>query len=87
LTNRGREPQKEKKMVVTLKLKSGLDRYSSNHTVRCDINTERKVSDVLSQVNFPVKEAGIVLVDGRRSHVDCTLHGGETVKVFPHVFN
>jgi hypothetical protein len=74
-------------MLVTFKLKSGLDRFLSKPVVQCEIVSEKKVIDVLRQINFPVDMAGIVLVDGRRCTKDSLLRGGELVKVFPPVFN
>lgn len=75
------------KMVVTLKLKCGLERYSSNSMVRYEIDTKKKISDVLEEMHFPVDRAGIILIDGVKSNINNTVRGGETVKVFPPTFN
>ncbi len=74
-------------MTVTLKLKSGLDRFISKQVVQCEISDDKKVADVLKQVKFPVDMAGIVVVDGKRCSVESILHGGELVKIFPAAFN
>lgn len=69
--------------MITLKLKSGLDRLIGKHTIQFDLPAERKLSDVLHEIRFPLNEAGVILVNGKRSHVNCMLRGGETVKLFP----
>jgi hypothetical protein len=74
-------------MLVTLKLKSGLDRFLSKPVIQCEIATEKRVIDVLRQINFPVDMVGIVVVDGIKCTKDSILRGGEMVKVFPPVFN
>ena len=74
-------------MTVTFKLKSGLDRFLSKSVVQCEIASEKKIIDVLRQINFPVDMAGIVVVDGRKCTKDSILRGGELVKVFPSAFN
>lgn len=74
-------------MTVTLKLKSGLEKLVSKSVIQCEITAERKIIDVLRDINFPVDKAGIVVVDGKRRPTDALLHGGELVKVFPPVFN
>jgi hypothetical protein len=74
-------------MTVTLKLKSGLDRFVSKSIIQCEITSGKKIIDVLREVNFPVDMAGIVVVDGKRRTKDSLLHGGELVKVFPPTFN
>lgn len=74
-------------MTVTLKLKSGLDKFLSKQVVQCEICDNKKVIDVLKQVKFPVDMAGIIVVDGKRCSIDSVLHGGELVKVYPSAFN
>ena len=70
-------------MVVTLKLKSGLDKIIGRNIIELDIPFEKKLCDLLEDIRFPLSEARVVLVDGKRSHLNCVLRGGEVVKVFP----
>jgi len=74
-------------MTVTLKLKSGLEKFVSKPEIQCEINSEKRIIDLLREINFPVDMAGIVVVDGKRKPKDSFLHGGELVKVFPAAFN
>jgi len=74
-------------MTVTLKLKSGLEKLVSKSVIEHEITGEKKIIDVLREINFPVDMAGIVVVDGKRRSFDSVLRGGELVKVFPPVFN
>ena len=74
-------------MTVTLKLKSGLDRFLAKQVVECEINDDKKVIDVLKLVKFPVDMAGIIVVDGKKCSLNSVLHGGELIKVFPPAFN
>ena len=70
-------------MTITLKLKSGLEKYLDRNVIEIELNGANKLVDVLKEINFPEEKAGIVLVDGKISHKSCLLRGGETVKLFP----
>ena len=74
-------------MTVTLKLKSGLEKLVSKSVIQCEINCEKRIVDLLREINFPVDMAGIVVVDGKKKTKDSLLRGGELVKVFPPSFN
>jgi len=74
-------------MTVTLKLKSGLEKLVSKSVIQCEINCEKRIIDLLREINFPVEMAGIVVVDGKKKSKDSLLRGGELVKVFPPAFN
>ncbi len=69
--------------MITLKLKSGLDKVIGKNVIELEIPAEKKLCDILQDIRFPLSEARVVLVDGKRSHLNCVLHGGETVKLFP----
>lgn len=70
-------------MTVTLKLKSGLEKYLEKNTVEIELNSQDTLLNVLKEINFPEEKAGIVLVNGIISHKNHVLRGGETVKLFP----
>lgn len=74
-------------MNVRVKLKYGLDRILEKDVVVCDIDSGKKVIDLLEQIHFPSDRAGVVLVDGKKCHKESLLYGGEIVKVFPVDFN
>lgn len=73
-------------MIVTLKLKSGLEKFMETNVIEYEISDEKTVLDVLTELNFPVERAGAILVDGKVSPISNRLHGGETVKIFPQKF-
>jgi hypothetical protein len=75
------------KVEVRVKLKYGLDRVLEKDVVVCEINSGEKVADLLERIRFPLDRAGAVLVDGKRSHNESLLFGGEIIKIFPADFN
>jgi hypothetical protein len=72
---------------VKVKLKYGLDRVMEKDVMVCAIDSGKKVIDILEQIRFPLDKAGVVLVDGKRSHKESLLYGGEVIKIFPADFN
>ena len=70
-------------MTVTLKLKSGLEKYTRSNTIEHEMHCERTLIDILKEIDFPEEKAGIVLIDGKLGNKHCLLRGGETVKIFP----
>jgi hypothetical protein len=74
-------------MDVKVKLKYGLDSIMEKDVMVCAIDSGKKVIDLLEQIHFPLDKAGVVLVDGRRSHKESILYGGELIKIFPVEFN
>jgi hypothetical protein len=70
-------------MMVTLKLKSGLEKYLEKNVIEMDLTCNKSLIDILREINFPEEKAGIVLIDGKIGNKNCVLRGGETVKIFP----
>lgn len=70
-------------MIVTLKLKSGLEKYTERNIIEIELQAENTLMNVLREINFPEEKAGIVLIDGKVGNKNYKLRGGETVKLFP----
>ena len=39
----------------------------SKSVIQCEINCEKRIIDLLREINFPVDMAGIVVVDGKEA--------------------
>jgi len=70
-------------MTVTLKLKSGLEKFFDKCIIEKELSGNTCLIDILHEINFPEEKAGIVLIDGKVCNKNHMLHGGETVKIFP----
>ncbi len=71
-------------MIITVKLFATLRNYNEK-IMTIDVLETATVKDVVLQVNLPIEEIAIIMINGRSCKLDATLVENDTLAFFPAV--
>lgn len=76
-------------MTVEVRLFAGLTRYVTGtvngEPFKVNLNRQSTVSDLLTRLNIPEKEAFLTIVNGTASPHSAVLENGDRVGIFPPI--
>ncbi len=72
-------------MMVTVIFKSALKEYVPGYydRVEVDYDSQLTIRTILEQYHLHPGHIGLVLIDGQLSDLNCPLHDGATVELYP----
>jgi sulfur carrier protein ThiS len=71
--------------TVEVRLYASLQKWSPAPVTTCRLEAVSTVRDLARRQGIPEREIAIVMVNGKRAHLDSVLASGDSVSLFPPI--